>query len=170
VSEKGGNRRWFIHAAAGSALVGLGMRGWSTADPWVQKSEAIRGPNVVGTNSEPYPNQEEADIWVFSGQSNSQGYGMLKAPVEPDPRILFFNANNRWVVAKEPLNPFFTNWDPDPVRENILLQRTGVDYPSGADTEKLHQANEASTQRSYGWKWTRFGLCQATWCDMWTGH
>ncbi len=134
---KGVDRRGFMRAAAGSAVAGLGTSVWSAKDLWAKPAQAIWNQNADGANSHMYPDQKEADIWVFSGQSNSQGWGMLKAPVEPDPRILFFSADNRWVVAKEPLNPRFTNWDPDPVRENILLQRTGVDYPSGADTENL---------------------------------
>lgn len=134
---KGVDRRGFMRAAAGSAVAGLGTSVWSAKDLWAKPAQAIWNQNADGANSHMYPDQKEADIWVFSGQSNSQGWGMLKAPVEPDPRILFFSADNRWVVAKEPLNPRFTNWDPDPVRENILLQRTGVDYPSGADTENF---------------------------------
>jgi hypothetical protein len=97
--------------------------------------QAIWTSNSDKADTHPYPGDREADIWVFSGQSNSQGWGMLKAPIEPDPRILFFDADNQWIVAREPLNPRFTSWVPDSVRENILLQRTGVNYPSGASAE-----------------------------------
>src|SRR5687767_7002053 len=46
---------------------------------------------------------EQADIWVIAGQSNAGGYGLLKAPTEPDRRVLHFNRNNEWEVAEEPL-------------------------------------------------------------------
>jgi hypothetical protein len=35
-----------------------------------------------------------ADIWVFCGQSNSQGWALHKAPVESDSRILFLDADD----------------------------------------------------------------------------
>jgi len=130
--NKGVDRRWFICSAAGSALAGLGMVGWNTSDLRAAGPQAIWNQTTGDADSHKYPGDKEADIWVFSGQSNSQGWGMMKAPVEPDPRILFFNADNRWVIAQEPLNPRFPSWMPDPVRENILLQRNGVEYPRGA--------------------------------------
>jgi sialate O-acetylesterase len=138
MGDKGGNRRWFMRAAAGSAV--LGISNWSASDLWPQPAQAIWKQNSDEANSHMYPDRKGADIWVFAGQSNSQGWGMLKGPIEPDPRILFFSADNRWVIAKEPLNPRFTNWDPDPVRENILLQRNGVDYPDAGDAENFIEA------------------------------
>ena len=133
--HKGIDRRWFMRSAASSALVGLGMTGLSG-------NLLAAGPQAIwnqatGEGSHKYPGDHEGDIWVFSGQSNSQGWGMLKAPMEPDPRILFLNADNQWVIAKEPLNPRFTSWMPDPVGENILLQRNGVEYPSGPSAENF---------------------------------
>jgi sialate O-acetylesterase len=125
--------------AAGSAIAGLGMSGWAARDLWADPAQAIWTQNTDKAGSHTYPGDEQADIWVFSGQSNSQGWGMLKAPVDPDPRILFFNAENRWVVAQEPLNPIFTHWDPNPVDKNILLQRTGIDFPGGPSTENFIQ-------------------------------
>jgi sialate O-acetylesterase len=83
----------------------------------------------------PTPVRRKQTSGVFTGQSNSQGWGLLKAPVAPDPRILFFNADNHWVIAKEPLNPRFYNWTPEPVRENIRLQRGSIEFPSGTATE-----------------------------------
>jgi sialate O-acetylesterase len=128
------DRRWFMRATAGSVIAGLPLKPWlAAASP--EPPQMIWKDNNDQRGSHPYPGNQEADIWVFTGQSNSQGWGMLKAPVEPDPRILFFDADNRWVVAREPLNPRFTNWVPDSVVENILLQRTGVDYPSGPPAE-----------------------------------
>jgi sialate O-acetylesterase len=133
------DRRWFMRSAASSALVGLGMTGWAASELRAAGPQAIWNQNAGEAGSHKYPGDKEADIWVFSGQSNSQGWGMLKAPVEPDPRILFFNADNDWVIAKEPLNPRFPSWMPDPVRENILLQRNGVEYPSGAAENFIEQ-------------------------------
>ena len=113
------------------------MSGWVARDLRAASAQAIWNQDKDGAGSHIYPNAQEVDIWLFAGQSNSQGWGVLKAPVEPDPRILFLNADNHWVVAKEPLNPRFTNWDPDPVEGNILLQRTGIDFPGGPTTENF---------------------------------
>jgi sialate O-acetylesterase len=131
---RGVDRRWFLRAAGCSAMAGVSATGWSH-ERMVELDQAIWTSNSDKADTHPYPGDREADIWVFSGQSNSQGWGMLKAPIEPDPRILFFDADNQWIVAREPLNPRFTSWVPDSVRENILLQRTGVNYPSGASAE-----------------------------------
>src|SRR5258708_17578544 len=132
---KGMDRRRFLRAAASSAVAGLGVNGWSRDLRVAESEQAIWNQNSDDASTHPYPGDREADIWVFSGQSNSQGWGMLKAPVAPDPRILFFDAENHWVIAKEPLNPRFTSWMPDPVRETILLQRNGVAYPSEPPTQ-----------------------------------
>jgi sialate O-acetylesterase len=131
-----GDRRWFMRAV-GSAIAGLGMGGWAPRDLRPEAAQAIWNRNADEPGSHIYPGDKKADIWVFSGQSNSQGWGMMKAPIEPDPRILFFSADNRWVVAQEPLNPLFTHWDPDPVDENIRLQRTGIDFPGGLSAENF---------------------------------
>jgi hypothetical protein len=131
------DRRRFMGAVLGSTAGALGIANTIAKDLWAKPAQAIWNQNADDVNSHMHPDAENADIWVFSGQSNSQGWGMLKAPVEPDPRILFFNADNRWVIAKEPLNPRFTNWDPDPVQENIRLQRYGVEFPAGPETERF---------------------------------
>jgi sialate O-acetylesterase len=131
------DRRGFMGVLAGSTAGVFGIGSAISNDLWAQPAQAIWNQNADEVNSHMHPDGQDADIWVFSGQSNSQGWGMLKAPVEPDPRILFFNADNRWVVAKEPLNPRFTNWDPDPVQQNIRVQRNGVEFPAGPDTEQF---------------------------------
>jgi hypothetical protein len=87
----------------------------------------------------PYPGGSKADIWVFSGQSNSQGWALLKAPLEPDPRVMFFDESNQWVVAQEPLNKEFYRWTPPPVEQNILLQRDSVQLPRGMTPETFLQ-------------------------------
>jgi hypothetical protein len=73
----------------------------------------------------------DRDVWIIAGQSNSQGWGLLKAPIAPDPRITFFVPDKGWVQALEPANEHFSRWTPDPVDQNLLLQRTGVAMPKG---------------------------------------
>jgi sialate O-acetylesterase len=62
----------------------------------------------------PYPADAQGDLWFIGGQSNMCGFGTLKEPSEPDPRILFFVAkDDRWMPAREPLNSlFFPHGDP----------------------------------------------------------
>ncbi len=134
VNSRQFDRRWFLRAAGTSAVAGLGCSASLSGSP---SSQSIWDRNFESPASHPYPGNSNADLWVFAGQSNSQGWGMLKAPVPPDPRILFFNSHNQWVVATEPLNPRFTSWVPDSVRENILLQRTGIAYPGGPATARF---------------------------------
>jgi sialate O-acetylesterase len=77
------------------------------------------------------------DIWVLSGQSNSNGWALMKAPIEPDPKILVFNEQNEWEIAREPLNKRFETWTPGPVDLNILLQRFRVSLPQGMTPEEF---------------------------------
>jgi len=133
MEHREGNRRWFMRLAS-SAVAGLGLTGLMSRES-LAEPQAIWNKTTDKAEKHLYPDRKDADIWVFSGQSNSQGWGMLKAPIEPDPRVMFFNADNQWVVAKEPLNPRFKSWMPDSPRENILLQRNGVSYPR-AEAEK----------------------------------
>lgn len=100
--------------------------------------ESRMSQTLLGQQADPDRLEDPGlDIWVFAGQSNSQGWALLKAPVEPDPRILFFNEQNQWVVAEEPLNKRFYEWTPGPVDENILLQRFEVLLPKGSTPEKF---------------------------------
>ena len=85
----------------------------------------------------PFPSGVKPDLWVFSGQSNSHGWGLLKAPVETDPRIMYFNMEDRWVPAEEPLNKDFYNWTPASVEQNILLQRDRIQLPQGMTPESF---------------------------------
>ncbi|HJT78947.1 MAG TPA: sialate O-acetylesterase [Gemmataceae bacterium] len=89
--------------------------------------------------SHPFPGSEKADIWVLAGQSNMGGWGLLKAPVESDPRILEFR-NPQWILAEDPSHQNFVSpgWDPkgkDSVRENILRQRDHIRMPAGLTPE-----------------------------------
>src|SRR5215471_13234368 len=83
----------------------------------------------------PFPGDQKADIWVLAGQSNMGGWGLLKAPIEAEPRILEFR-NPDWVPAENPAHRNFVSpgWDAngkDPVRENILLQLSHIPLPKG---------------------------------------
>src|SRR5688572_20514772 len=76
----------------------------------------------------PFPGGEEGDMWVMAGQSNMLGCALLKAPIEPDPRIMEFPRDGKWVIAREPFNTEWANVGTDPasefpVREHLLLQR-----------------------------------------------
>ena len=56
----------------------------------------------------PYPNDEEAEIWILNGQSNMQGSSPIPPgehpELAPDPRIMMFNFDNTWMPAEEPLH------------------------------------------------------------------
>jgi sialate O-acetylesterase len=83
---------------------------------------------------------EECNVFVFCGQSNSQGWALLKGPVPSDERVEFLDQNNEWVPAKEPLNPKFYDWTPPPVDQHVLLQRFGVkDFGDISPREFLEQ-------------------------------
>lgn len=71
------------------------------------------------------------DLWIVTGQSNSEGWALLKAPIEPDPRISAFDLEKGWIPATEPMNPHFSRWTPEPIDQNFLFQRTGVTMPAG---------------------------------------
>ena len=56
----------------------------------------------------PYPQGDQGDLWLMAGQSNMGGYALMKQETEPEPRILFFAAqNNQWMVAKDPVHNLF---------------------------------------------------------------
>ena len=92
----------------------------------------------------PYPRLAQADIWVFAGQSNSQGWALLKEPVQPDPRILLFDPERGWVLAEEPLNKNFSRWTPGPVNQNVLLQRFNILPPSGTEATTVLHDNQGA--------------------------
>src|SRR5262249_23638632 len=93
----------------------------------------------------PFPGNAKADIWILAGQSNMGGWGLLKAPIETDPRVMDFK-NSFWAVAEKPThkNCVSPSWDPKgkgSVRENILLQRDQFRLPAGMTPEEwLRQA------------------------------
>jgi hypothetical protein len=58
--------------------------------------------------SHPYPLGDQGDLWLMAGQSNMGGYALMKQETQPDPRILFFAAqDDRWVVARDPVHNLF---------------------------------------------------------------
>jgi Carbohydrate esterase, sialic acid-specific acetylesterase len=83
------------------------------------------------------PDPARLDIWVFAGQSNSQGWALLKAPVAASPHIFALDENGHWNIAREPLNPDFYRWTPPPVEPNILLQRRDLPLPGGSSPEEF---------------------------------
>jgi sialate O-acetylesterase len=113
--------------AAGAAVAITGATVDASGSPGAP-AQSIFAQSNAKPGSLPYPGNAKADIWVFSGQSNSQGWSLLKAPVAPDPRIMFLNSENEWVVAREPLNHLFYNWTPAPVEDNIRLQRDNLNF------------------------------------------
>src|SRR2546429_621714 len=85
----------------------------------------------------PFPGGEKADIWILAGQSNMGGWGLLKAPIETDPRVMEFK-NPKWVLAENPVHKNFVSpsWDPkgkDAVLENMYRTSEGRYLVSGGD-------------------------------------
>src|SRR5262245_6413757 len=96
----------------------------------------------------PFPGGEKADIWIVAGQSNMGGWGLLKGPIETDPRVMEFR-NPNWIVAENPMHKNFVSpgWDPkgkDSVRDNVLLQRDRVQLPAGMTPEGWLRQAEGS--------------------------
>jgi sialate O-acetylesterase len=83
------------------------------------------------------PDPRTLDIWVVAGQSNSQGWALLKAPVASDTHVFTLNQDGKWVVAREPLNQQFYQWTPEPVEENIRLQRNDLTIPAGRELDEF---------------------------------
>jgi sialate O-acetylesterase len=80
---------------------------------------------------------KDMDVWVVAGQSNSQGWALLKAPVPSDPQVFFWDPSGHWVEAREPLNKDFSRWTPEPLEPNILLQRSGLSSQDEASVEEF---------------------------------
>jgi sialate O-acetylesterase len=87
------------------------------------------------TQSSRQPDPKTLDIWVVAGQSNSQGWALLKAPVPSDAHVFTLDQDGKWVVAREPLNQQFYRWTPEPVEQNIRLQRNDLTMPPGKDLD-----------------------------------
>lgn len=128
------NRRQFM----GMGAAAMGAR--QASGHSVESFAAIGLPPTVGRGSRDTESEgsvRDLDVWIFAGQSNSQGWALLKAPVEPDSRILVLNEQNQWVLAEEPLNKNFYGWTPPPVDENILLQRDHLSLPGSEKPEEF---------------------------------
>jgi sialate O-acetylesterase len=93
--------------------------------------------SVVSAETPSAPNPGKLDIWVFAGQSNSQGWALLKDPVGASPHIFALDENGQWKIAREPLNPDFYRWTPLPVEPNILMQRHDLPLSGGRSPEEF---------------------------------
>lgn len=51
------------------------------------------------------------DVWVCAGQSNMQGYGLLKYAAPPHPKVRAFYMNDRWGIAKDPIHNMWATVD-----------------------------------------------------------
>ena len=90
----------------------------------------------------PFPWGPDVDLWVLAGQSNMLGCGLLKGPTEPDPRIMVFTKDKKWLLAEEPLHTERAEVDNYPashfpIREHILLQRYGVMFPQNLTPQQF---------------------------------
>jgi sialate O-acetylesterase len=45
-----------------------------------------------------------ADLWILAGQSNMQGYAVMREQAKLDRRIMMLNMDNQWMVAQEPVH------------------------------------------------------------------
>jgi len=93
--------------------------------------------SVARAENRPHPDPSRLDIWVFAGQSNSQGWALLKAPVPVSPHIFVLDESGHWNIAREPLNPDFYRWTPPPVEPNILLQRRNLPLRGGRSPQEF---------------------------------
>ena len=89
----------------------------------------------------PYPNGEEAEIWVLNGQSNMQGSSRIPPgdhpELSPDPRILMFNLDNTWMPAEEPLHRHYEAVAP--IYRN-LYQKTPEEWAKLAEESRKGNA------------------------------
>jgi len=93
---------------------------------------------------------KDMDVWVVAGQSNSQGWALLKAPVPGDPQVFAWEPSGQWVQAREPLNKDFFRWTPEPVEPNILLQRDGLAVQDKASVDDFLQKWRAESSDPLG--------------------
>jgi len=119
-----------------SAMVPLVLiLGLTLDSPWPTTFASSQGTPA----KKPYPGGVPADIWVLAGQSNAHGWGLFKAPIDSDPRILQLDDRNEWVRAEAPLQEAgLTTYTTGVMRNNILLQREGVlPLPPGLTPEQF---------------------------------
>src|SRR5271155_232589 len=90
------------------------------------------------------------DVWVVAGQSNSQGWALLKAPVPSDPQVFAWEPSGHWVQAREPLNKDFYRWTPEPVEPNILLQRDDLAMQDKASVDDFLRKWRSESSDSLG--------------------
>jgi sialate O-acetylesterase len=100
----------------------------------------ILGAQSLDDPRVPFTGGKNADLWVLAGQSNMLGCALHKGPTEPDPRIMEFTRDKKWVIAQEPLHEDREGVDtrPDtafPIRQHILMQRYGEVFPDNLTPE-----------------------------------
>jgi len=66
----------------------------------------------------------KADLWVLAGQSNMQGYAVLRQHPKPDKRIMMLNMDDRWMIAQEPVHRVWEAKAPVHRKLNIALGYT----------------------------------------------
>ena len=52
------------------------------------------------------------DVWIMAGQSNMEGVGAMTQALAPDPMVHAFYMDDRWDVAKDPVNDMSLAIDP----------------------------------------------------------
>ena len=62
----------------------------SSAAPGEASAMSGDSHSQASSSVSPYPGGVTPDVWVFAGQSNSQGWSLLKAPV-PLTRVFYFS-------------------------------------------------------------------------------
>lgn len=67
------------------------------------------------------------DVWVLAGQSNMQGYGLLRGALPPDPRVWNFSSAGRWTIAEEPLHRLWESYTSIHLRLNRAMYQTPED-------------------------------------------
>jgi sialate O-acetylesterase len=70
----------------------------------------------------------DADIWVCAGQSNMAGAGIIAGQPKPEPGVVMYNMDGRWMPAVEPLHRIFAS-DASAIRDTLIKNwgRPGYD-------------------------------------------
>jgi len=110
----------------------------------------LAAPHSPSEENHRVPDPKRLDVWLFAGQSNSEGWALLKAPVPTDPHVFFFNKDGHWVVAEEPLNQNFDQYTPGPLEQNIRMQRQDVNMPKGSELDEFLKTQQAKWSGALG--------------------
>lgn len=95
-------------------------------------------PAVAQERSErPFPGGADADLWVCAGQSNMAGGGMPVGRQRPEPGVMVYNMDGKWIPAVEPINRIFSATAP--VIRDWLIKgwgQKGYDAQAAIDSKK----------------------------------